>query len=72
PAPLGALPNNPPQRGGLKHTPKCRPKGQCQSALHCPFRATYYWISYPPRCGGLLGVAPEEAKEKRIGSLCVT
>jgi hypothetical protein len=26
PAPLWALHNNPPQRGGLKHTPKCRPE----------------------------------------------
>jgi hypothetical protein len=49
PAPLGALHNNPPQRGGLKHTPKFRP------SRAMPIR-----------------VALEGAKEKRIGSLCVT
>jgi hypothetical protein len=38
-APLGALHNNPPQHGGVKYSINFALKRQCQSALHCPFRA---------------------------------
>jgi hypothetical protein len=31
--------NNPPQRGGVKHFRNFALKRQCQSALHCPYRA---------------------------------
>jgi hypothetical protein len=37
--PARAMRNNPPQRGGLKHTRNFALKGQCQSTLHCPYRA---------------------------------
>jgi hypothetical protein len=44
--PEWAMRNNPPQRGGLKLSHNFALKGQCQSALRCPFRAEEKLQSY--------------------------
>jgi hypothetical protein len=68
-APLGALHNNPPQRGGLKHSPKFCPANPLCTALSGRLLGN----CYPPRCGGLLCVAPKGAEEKlAILAPCVT
>jgi hypothetical protein len=73
PASLGALPNNPPQRGGLKHTPKGRPERAMPIRFCTALSGRLFCVTHhPPRCGGLLCVAPEGAKEKLIFNLCVT
>jgi hypothetical protein len=67
--PARAMRNNPPQRGGLRHVNKFALKGQwikIASPFALPFQGDCSEGTYPPRCGGLIRVAPKGAEEKLI------